>query len=393
MSRPPAARWPAVAALGTAQTIAWGSTYYLPAVVAAPQARELGLPLPLAMAAFSLALVVSALVGPAAGRALDRRGGHAVLPATSVGFAVGLLALSAAQGPVSLFAAWALLGVAMGAGLYDAAFATLVRVFGADARGPITGVTLVAGFASTVGWPLSALWLDAWGWRGACVAWAAVHLLVALPLNAALPRHRAACALAASAAETGAQPTAPDRARRRAAIALSAVFAFAWFNATAMATHLPALLQAAGASTGAALAAGALIGPAQVAARALEFGLLRRVHPLASARAAALAHPLGAAALAAFGAPATAAFALLHGAGNGVLTIAKGTLPLALFGSGGYGARQGWLMMPSRIAQAAAPVLFGVLLEAFGAGALAWTAALGLVSALLLWRLPAGARR
>jgi hypothetical protein len=162
-----------------------------------------------------------------------------------------------------------------------------------------------------------------------------------------------------------------------------------------MAAHLPAMLQAAGATAAAADAAGALIGPARVAARVAEFGLLRRFHPLVSARLAMLGHPLGALALLVVGGPAAAAFAVLHGMGNGVMTIAKGTLPLAVFGPGGYGARQGLLGAPARLLQAGSPFLFGLMLERGGVQlALSVTSALaltGCLALLLLRAAPAGA--
>jgi hypothetical protein len=136
------------------------------------------------------------------------------------------------------------------------------------------------------------------------------------------------------------------------------------------------------------------VGPAQVAARLLEFGLLRRLHPLRSARLAAAAHPLGAAILMVAGGPAAAVFTVLHGAGNGVLTIAKGTLPLALFGPAGYGARQGLMMVPARVAQAFAPLLFGMLIDSVGAAALWLTTLLGVMALGALWGLrPAPALR
>jgi MFS family permease len=140
-----------VAALGAAQTLAWASSYYLPAILAAPMAADLGVSTPTVFAAFSLALAVSALVGTRAGSAIDRIGGRPVLMATSLVFALGLAGLGASQGLYSLLAAWVVLGVAMGCGLYDSAFAALVRLYGKDARSSITGVTLIAGFASTVG--------------------------------------------------------------------------------------------------------------------------------------------------------------------------------------------------------------------------------------------------
>jgi hypothetical protein len=178
---------------------------------------------------------------------------------------------------------------------------------------------------------------------------------------------------------------------RLAAGLLAFVFAATWFISTAMAAHLPRLLQAGGATLGVAVAVGALVGPAQVAGRLLEFGFLRRIHPLLSARMAALAHPVGAAALLMAGAPVAALFGILHGAGNGILTIAKGTLPLVLFGPHGYGARQGLLMVPARIAQAFAPLAFGLCLDRWGAGALWLTAVLGLAAFGALLVLPRGA--
>ncbi len=381
----PARHW-VVVRLGTAQTLAWASSYYLPALLAQPMARDLGVGTSTIFAAFSLALVVSALLGPLAGHAIDRHGGRPVLLGTNLLFAAGLGALALAQGPVGLFAAWALIGIAMGSGLYEAAFATLVRLYGQGARGAITGITLVAGFASTVGWPLTA-WMEAtWDWRGACAGWAALHLLLGLPLNAWLPRARLRPAPPAPAPpDLATPPEAPVPHARRTALLLSFVFAATWFTSTAMAAHLPRLLQAQGLPLQAAVAAAALVGPAQVAARLLEFGLLRRMHPLASARLAALAHPTGALLLAWAGGAGSVAFTLLHGAGNGILTIAKGTLPLVLFGSLGYGLRQGMLMVPARVAQAFAPLLFGLLLDHWGTASVAATALLEVACALALW--------
>jgi len=377
-----------VALLGLSQTLSWGSSFYLPAVLAHPMATDLGLPPPMVYLAFSLALVVSAAVGPAAGRAIDRLGGRPVLLGCNGVFALGLVLLALAQGPWGLFAAWAVLGLAMGGGLYEAAFATLVRLYGQAARNPITGITLIAGFASTVGWPLSAWMLSQHGWRGACLGWAALHLLVGLPLNALLPRSAppatAAPAPATTAAATAATtpPVQPAAAtsQRTLVVLLSLFFAVSMFIGTAWATHLPQLLQSVGATLAVAIGVGALVGPAQVAGRVLEFGFLRRVHPLLSARLSSLAHPLGIAVLLLAGAPAAALFAVLHGAGNGILTIAKGTLPLVLFGAQGYGARQGWLMMPARVAQASAPFVFGLALERWGRGALWLSGTLGLVA-------------
>jgi MFS family permease len=253
-----------------------------------------------------------------------------MLALSNLVLAAGLVLLALTQGVVTLVTAWTVLGVGMAMGLYDSAFATLAGLYGRAARGPITGITLIAGFASTVGWPLSAL-LDAhFGWRGACLVWAALNVLIGLPLNRLLIPEAPPPIRASEVQETA------ESAPRGAMALLAFVFAATWFVTGAMAAHLPRLLEIAGASTTAAIAAAALVGPAQVGARLVEFGALSRVHPVISARIAAALHPLGAGILAAFGAPVIVAFALFHGAGNGLLTIAKGTLPLAIFGPVGY---------------------------------------------------------
>jgi MFS family permease len=378
-----------VVALGVAQTLGWASSYYLPAILAVPMARDLGVSPSFVYAAFSAGLVLSALLGPAAGRAIDARGGRPVLVWSNLVFAAGLVLLGTAKGAVLLSVGWLVLGAGMALGLYDSAFSALAHLYGREARGPITGITLIAGFASTVGWPLSALFEAELGWRGACLAWAGLHLLVGLPLNAFLPSSPDKTGGAMSPSESQRAASELNPAPGRTAVLLAFVFAAVWFVSTAMAAHLPRLLEASGAAPAAAVAAGALIGPAQVGARLLEYGLLRRCHPLVTARLAALGHPLGAALLWLIGGPAAATFTILHGAGNGVLTIARGTLPLVLFGSTAYGLRQGRLVAPSRLLQAAAPLLFGLIIDSAGAfAALALSTALSLsaLAALLALR-------
>ena len=307
---------------------------------------------------------------------------------TSLVFAVGLGLLAVATGPVSLALAWAVIGiVGMGFGLYEAAFATVAGLYGRDARNAITGITLFAGFASTIGWPASAFFIDHFGWRGACFIWAALHLVVGLPMNRLLvPKAPPPPAVSLVAA-----PTADGVPWTM--IVLAGVFGANWFVATAYAAHLPRLLEAMGATPAAAIGAAALVGPAQVAARIAEFSLLRRASAVASARIATALHPLGAILLLAVGVPAAIPFVLLHGAGNGMLTIARGTLPLALFGPAGYGLRTGLLAAPARILQGAAPLVFGLVLDHAGpAVALLITGSLTGMSLLALLLLAAPAR-
>lgn len=379
-----------VTALGTTQTLAWASSYYLPAVLAEPIGAGLGVPRSWVFGAFTVALLIAAAAGPFVGRAIDRLGGRGVLVASNLVLAAGLAVLAAAHGPVMLFVAWALLGAGMSLGLYDAAFATLARLYGHEARGPITGITLFAGFASTVSWPLSAYLDHVLGWRGAVLVWCALNLVVALPINRFLlpqPPHSPV----ASAHDAHAEPVSWKPYREMFLLAF--VFAAGWFVTGAMASHLPGLLERAGATPFEAIAAASLVGPAQVAARAAEFVLLRRVHPLISARIAALLHPIGAVLLALFGPPAAMVFAILYGAGNGLLTIARGTVPLVIFGPRGYGARNGLLGAPARTAQAFAPVLFGLLLDAIGVSVIWVSAGLCLAALAALLCLRAQAER
>ena len=367
---------PIILALGTTQTLAWASSYYLPAILADPIGRDLGVSSNWIFAAFSGSLVISALLGPRIGRQIDLVGGRSVLSLSNLTLAAGLALLGLSYSIPVLVTAWLLLGVGMGAGLYDAAFGTLGRIYGDAARRSITGITLLAGFASTVGWPLTALGLETIGWRNTCFAWAVAHILIGLPLNFfMLPTVKGAKAAVAAAVK-------PQIAIDRTMVLLAFAFAAAWTVTGAMAAHLPRILEATGATTLQAVAAGALIGPAQVAARVFEASFLSRYHPLVSTRLACLTHPIGAAIVGLVGGPAASAFAIFHGTGNGILTIARGTLPLAIFGPQNYGYRLGIIGAPARMMQAAAPLAFGLLIDVMGSRVLMVSSALSL-SALL----------
>jgi predicted MFS family arabinose efflux permease len=383
-----------VIALGITQTVAWASSTYLPAILATPIARDLGISRSTVFGAFSVSLLVMAAAGPRVGRAIDRAGGRGVLLLSHVLFAAGLTLLGMTEHVVVLFGAWCVLGLAMALGLYDAAFATLVRIYGHGARKPITGITLIAGFASTVGWPLST-YLDAQiGWRGACFVWAALHVVVALPLTWRLiPLPGAAVNPNPAAAPRGNSPsTGSDRSQRPARdyAMLGVYFATTAFVTSAFASHLPGLLAVMGAGSAGAVFAAALLGPAQVAARFIEFGVVSRfgIHALASARVATALHPVACVVVGVLGGPPmlAALFAILHGAGNGLITIAKGALPLALFGPAGYGLTQGWLSVGARGMQALAPYAFGLTLDGWGGqAALVLSGTLSLVALATLF--------
>jgi Major Facilitator Superfamily len=375
---------PIIVALGTTQTLAWASSYYLPAILADPIGRDLGASSNWIFAAFSASLVISALLGPRIGRQIDLVGGRSVLSISNLTLAAGLALLGFSYSIPMLIMAWLLLGVGMGAGLYDAAFGALGRIYGDAARRSITGITLIAGFASTVGWPLTAWGLESIGWRNTCFAWAAAHILIGLPINwLMLPPVAGAKAAVANAVK-------PHIPIDRTMALLAFAFAAAWSVTGAMAAHFPRILEAAGATSVQAIAAGALIGPAQVAARIVEASLLSRYHPLVSTRLACLTHPIGAIIVALVGGGAASVFAIFHGAGNGVLTIARGTLPLAIFGPNNYAYRLGIIGAPARMAQAAAPLAFGLLIDSMGSRILIVSSALSLAALAALFLVRAG---
>ena len=381
-----------VPALGVTQILAWASSYYLPAVIAKPVADGTGWPLAWVVGGLSLGLLVSGLIAPQVGRAIEARGGRPVLALSAVMLAAGLLSLALSTSFPAFLLAWSTIGAGMGAGLYDAAFATLGRTYGEGARRPITALTLFGGFASTVGWPLSAWLVAMLGWRGACGVYAAIQIALVLPAYLlVLPREarREEPISPADPPDDGKAATAPDAERRSMLIALVAVaFTLGDVIWSVLSVHLIAILQAREVSLAAAVALGMLVGPSQVASRTVEMLTGRLYHPIWTLSASSFLFAAGVALLW-VGAPWLALGFILYGAGGGMRSIARGTLPLALFGAPGYATLIGRLAMPSLLAQAVSPTIAAWLLEAIGAvpllGVLTATAVIQLATVAILW--------
>lgn len=388
-TKPSGDRQRVIAAIGVIQILAWGSSFYLLAVLAGPIAQDTGWSYAWVIAGVSLGLLVAGAVSIRVGRTIEAQGGRRVLAASAVLLAAGLVVMAAAPGVPVYLAAWLLLGAGMGAGLYDAAFATLGRLYGAEARGAITELTLWGGFASTVCWPLSAWLVEAAGWRAACLAYAGLHLAVTLPLALlAIPReaHRTP-----SVDPLGAAPVEEPLPNRGPMIwLLAALLTGAGIIAAIWSVHLITLLQAGGVGLASAVALGALVGPAQVGARLVEMASGGRHHPMWTLATAAILIATGLTLLWA-GVGSVAIALIAYGAGNGIWSIAKGTLPLALFGASGYAVLMGRLAMPTLIAQALAPSIGAILILRFGAettlGALAILGAVNVIGVAALWLL------
>jgi MFS family permease len=362
-----------ISALGVTQIFAWGTSYYLPAVLAAPIVADTGWSLTWVVGGLSLGLLTAGVVSPWVGRSIARRGGRPVLAVSAGLLATGLLALALAHSLPTFLLAWVVIGLGMGAGLYDPAFATLGRLYGERGRSAITTLTLFGGFASTVCWPLSAF-LDAHlGWRGTCLAYAGFQLVAALPIYLfVLPRETRRPVSAARTGEASAVAAPrPGAVRPGLFLLLAATITLASVISTVLSVHLLTVLQAKGFALAAAVSLSALVGPAQVTARAIEMAIARYHHPIWTKLAATSLVTAGIAALW-VGGPLITLALVLYGAGIGLESIARGTLPLAIFGPERYPIIMGRIAMPSLIAQAAAPSIGAFLLEAGGAnGALA----------------------
>lgn len=352
----------AVPVFGITMILTWGTLFYSAALLLPLLAQARGWPIALVMSGISVGLLAGGVASPFIGKAIDQHGGHYVMAAGSLLGAAGLASLPFAMHPLVYFAIWIAIGISMAANLYDPAFATLTRIFGADARKQITLLTLMGGFASTVSWPATHLLLGVTDWRGTYFIYAAVLALVVAPLHAfAIPRTKAK----APPPVEGTKVPAVLAAKGLVFVLVACAFATFMFAQSGMLTHMLLIYERMGVDRSTAVFIGALFGPAQVFARICELAVARHTHPLSVARFAAALLISAFAIFAIFGISAITAaiFVILFGGANGLMTIARGTLPLALFGPKGYGHLVGRLAAPALAVQAAAPIAMALVIE------------------------------
>lgn len=370
----------AITALGITQIVGWGSTYYSSAVLFAPMAADTGWSLTLVFGAFSWAMLLSGLMSRRIGELAERHGERRVMTAGSLAIVVGLLLLASAHHPLQLVLAWTLLGVAMRASLYESAFSALARLAGSAARRAISVVTLWGGLASTVFWPLGHWLVGQWGWRVTFVIYAALNLLLCVPLH-----HRFLSAIRPAAERQAMPSTAPGPAdakpaaaldrgsleealRPRALLALSGLLAAHSFVFGALSAHLPRVLEALGLAAAAAIALASMKGVAQVAARFVELSLQRFLGPIAVGLISTAMLPFGLLMMD-LSAPQLAMVSvgcMIYGASNGLITIVRGSVTLQMFGHAGYAATLGRIAAPGLVAGALAPMSYAALIERFG---------------------------
>jgi MFS family permease len=358
--------WRLVPALGVTQVISWGTLYYSIAVLGASMRSELGVSAETLFGAYSLSLLIAAIVAPSVGRTIDRHGGRRVMSIGSVVAGVALLAIANVHSSFALYAAWSIAGLAMAMTMYDAAFATLSQHSGASYRSALTALTLMGGLASTVFWPASLKGLEWYGWRETLVFFAVLQFCVCLPLHlVCVPPGSASPAAGKLGAVESARTLSP-RSRRRAFVALAIAFALNGFIVSVLTVHMVSILQRQGLALETAVWIGSFFGPMQVAGRIVEFTIGRR---FASRTIGVIALSLLVVAVGVLigldGQIAVAlAFTLLFGFSNGVVTIVRGTVPAEIFGRTGYGRILGSLAAPALLARAIAPLAFAPLASA-----------------------------
>jgi predicted MFS family arabinose efflux permease len=379
-----------ITVLGVAQILGWGTSFYFPAVFAQPILNDTGWPLGFIVGGTSIGLLIAGLISPQVGRLIERHGGRRVLLASPILFAAGLVDVGLSTSLPVYLASWVFIGLGIGTGLYDAVFAALGRMYGSAARNPIANLTLFGGFSSTICWPLSAYMIDHIGWRAACLAYAALHLFLSLPLQACVLPKAERKAEPPPAEEGVADRLFAARIPREGAIfaLLALILSLTAGIGSIVLVHLLIFLEARGVAPAAAVALGTLFGPAQVAARVVERLFGARYHPIWTM--------VGSCALMAVGltllslhAPLLPLIILIYGAGYGVSWIGRGTLPLALFGPERFPRLMGKLAFPSLIVQALAPSAGALLIEASGTditiGALTALAIVNVVLIGTLW--------
>ncbi len=386
--------WSVVVALGVTQITAWGSIYYVFALLLTHLERDLSIGKDVAVGAFSVALLISGLLAPYVGRRIDARGGRGLMVAGSVLGGVGLMLASQVQTVWQLYTVWALLGVAMAATLYEPAFAVLTRLFADGYRKAITAVTLFGGFASTVFWPLSQWLIEAYGWRNALVVLGLLNLIGCSLLHAwFLPGPERGHAHAAP--KHGTDKNLRDVLKDKAFYLLCAAFTANALVFSAMAVHMLPMLQEKGLSPLQAAAVGAMVGPMQVTGRVVEMLFGRRFKAMHVGLVAMTMLPISLLLFSLLGSSVLPylLFAFLYGAGNGVTTIVRGTIPAEVFGRSHYGAVNGAMAAPVLLAKAGGPLVAAAVWLAVGSYsalslvlAAAASLSIAMIGALLLQR-------
>lgn len=356
-----------VCLLGIAQLICWGVSYYIVGVFGELMVSDLGWNRTTVFGGFATGLLAMGLVSPVVGSMIDRFGGRIVMGTGATFIAVACSILAVAENLTVFYGAWLLMGVSMRACLYDAAFATLTRIYGPEARRPIAHITLFGGLASSCFWPIGHALAEQLGWRGALFVYSAFALST-VPMYWALTRSRYEPPRHVDGTHVPERAT-PEGWKRKLAGALYAlIFIMNSGLVNGVAAHMISMLTGIGLGAAVAVSVAAFVGVSQSAARLIQILFGRNMEPVHVAILATALIPLGLV-IGLFGGTYFAialVFCGCYGAGNGLTSIARGTLPLVLFSHKNFGATVGKLLAPSFFIAAGSPLLFASMMESYG---------------------------
>lgn len=371
-----------LAGLGATQVIGYGTLYYCLSILVPDIARDLGVSEQRVYGMFSVALLVGAFAAPMSGKLADRWGAGRVMAAGSCGAALTLVLAALSTGPASFALALTMMQVVSAGVLYSTAFTAIVQAGGRRAQTSIVHLTLIAGFASSIFWPLTT-WLHArMPWQEVLLLYAAMHVLVCLPVHLGIARLTSGAVVMA---RTTSSEEATSRTANGALIFLLMLLGFAieGYAVSAMLVHIVPLTQALGLGAAGLLIA-SLFGPAQVASRLINLLFGGGLSQTRLAVIAAVLMPIGILILLSTTPWFAGAviFAVCMGLGSGLTSIVGGTLPLELFGREGYGSRMGWCATAKQVTSAVAPVMMSISMAGIGVhGALWVVTAAGLAGA------------
>ena len=346
--------------LGLAQTIAFGTSLYLLTVLGAYISRDLALPLSLVAFGMTFGILCGALIYPHVGRFINHGKGRQVLVFSALSFALGLIIIANSHSVAIYIIGWGFMGCAMASGLYDAVFSQLGLVFGKDARPMISLIALCGGFASTIFWIISGHFVHSIGWREACLIYAALHIFINLPIYLfVLP----ICKANAIHGKTSANFIIDDDIKQKLMI-ITSLFMCETLVAAIIGVHIVNMLSGQGIGVNIAVAMAAIIGPSQVVGRFIELSLGHKIRPITTVSVALFLIIIG---LLLIGInPQNALwYLMIYGVGIGVLSIARGTLPLETFDAKIYPLLMGKMARPIAITQALAPTIGALLVARF----------------------------
>lgn len=381
--------FPVTAPLAITQIVGWGTTYWMPALLAEPLKRDIGLSPEIAFGGITVMLMVSATIGPRCGKLIDRYGSRWPMVAGSCLFAIALTLMALASGPKSYLAAWIFIGLGTPIALTQAAAAALAQRTGSKARQAIGLLMLMGGLSTTVFWPLAAVLDGLVGWRGVCLAFAAINLFICAPIHAIFVRDARAPDGAALATRRAEDAPLSTGERRVAFVLMVTAFSLTGFITWGLPLQIVEIVKSAGHPAAFAVFVGTLMGPAQVLARLAEMTFGRSLGILTVGVISVAMLPLTLL-LPLFGPPTQGmaiGFVVGYGMAAGAMTIVRSVAPLALFGREAYATMIGWLGLPQNMVFAVAPMAFAFVMRQWGteaALAMALAAALAALAAMLV---------